>query len=111
MWLEQRASTISSEHMSETSSIRGSILESDSDRNMGYVYNFVVSTTGVVGYFTVHGEPIGVMSARAETAPNENTMVQAALHVCGIVQTCVAQCYHILIQAMPSTTGYTGVAA
>ena len=82
------SSTTRSEHGSETSSIRKSILDSGSDRNLGYADKFF---------------------ARAEKAPNENTMVQATL--CGTVQTCKAVCGPILTQVMPSTTGYTGVAA
>ena len=40
-WLEQPASITSSEHVSEISSIRGSLFESDSHRN---IFNYVIST-------------------------------------------------------------------
>ena len=76
---------------------------------MGYVDNFVVSSMGVVGDFTVHGEPIGVTCAISETVPTDNAMVQASL--CGTIKTCVAQCDPVLTQATPSTTGYAGVVA
>ena len=54
-------------------------------------------------------EPIGVMSAKAEKAPNENTMVLAA--VCGTIQTCATAYSPILTQATPSTAGYVRVVA
>ena len=94
----QSTSMTSSEHGFETSLIRGSISDSGSDRNLGYddniSDNLFVSPTGAMDNFSVLDEPIGVMSAKAEKAPNENTMVLAA--VCGTIQTC-ATAYSILL--------------
>ena len=75
--------------------------------------NLVISTTGVVGDFSVHNEPIVITSTMTYTATQPIDMAMrltAGLQLYDTVQTCVSV-NPVITQATPSPAGYAGVAA